>query len=303
MGYSKFNGILKEIIEQNPDADIAGFLQEQLRIPLDKAEELAVRIEKKYCLKSTARKEPTEVTEETESSPKARFYSLECLSGEEFERFMKWLFGELGYEIQFVFADNLAVGFVALKDGEKFAVQTIKVPLNLKAQNLVVLKSNEAKLTNGCSRSIVVVTSCFSQTAALDAQNLAVELWDRETLAEKIDEVKQKADLEEQIGFPQYKGTLLQSLLRLEETKDFIIEPRADGKYDLHLPGIKYPLLTFQARGDEVVRCVFRIKYNEPVGEFDGEILIGCDHNGCRFGPDGAEAYEQVIQYLEQFVE
>jgi hypothetical protein len=302
MGYFKFNGILKEIIE-HPNGDVAGFLQEQLRIPLDKAEELAARIEKKYCLKGTARKEPTEVTEETEPAPKDSFYSLECLSGEEFERFMKWLFGELGYEIQSVFADNLGVGFVALKDGEKVAVQAIKYPLNVKAQNSVVLKSNEAKLANGCSRSIVVVTSCFTQTAALDAQNLGVELWDRETVAAKIDEVKQKADLEEQIGFPPYKGTLLQSLLRLEETKDFIIEPRADGKYDLHLPGIKYPLLTFQARGDEVVRCVFRIKYNEPVGEFDGEILIGCDHNSCRFGPEGAEAYGLVIQYLEQFVE
>ena len=95
----------------------------------------------------------------------------------------------------------------------------------------------------------------------------------------------------------------MQSLLRLEETKDFIIEPKADGKYDLHLPGVKYPLLTFQAIDGEVVRCVFRIKYNEPVGEFDGEALISVDRNNERIGPDGAEAYASIIKYLEQFVE
>lgn len=101
----------------------------------------------------------------------------------------------------------------------------------------------------------------------------------------KITEVRKKTELEEQTCFPQYKGSLLHSLLRLEETRDFIIESKADGKYDLHLPGVKYPLLTFQSDGDDIVRCVFRIKYNEPVGEFDGEALVSTDRNNDRFGP------------------
>ena len=110
------------------------------------------------------------------------------------------------------------------------------------------------------------------------------------------------ADAEEQSCFPQYKGSLFQSLLRLEETKDFIIEPRADGKYDLHLPGVKFPLLTFQAHSSEIIRCVFRIKNNEPVGEFDGAALIRSERNNDRFGPDGIDAYALIVQYLEQFV-
>ena len=70
------------------------------------------------------------------------------------------------------------------------------------------------------------------------------------------------------------------------------------------LPGIKFPLLTFQAKGDEVVRCVFRIKYNEPVGEFEGETLVGIDRSSNdRFGPDDIDAYAAIIKYLEQFVE
>ncbi len=81
------------------------------------------------------------------------------------------------------------------------------------------------------------------------------------------------------------------------------MNPRADGKYDLHLPGIKFPLITFQARDEDVIQCIYRIKYNEPVGELGGEALIKSDRNNDRFGPDGIEAYTLIIKYLEQFVE
>ncbi len=67
--------------------------------------------------------------------------------------------------------------------------------------------------------------------------------------------------------------------------------------------GVKFPLLTFEIRAGEVSKCVFRIKFNEPVGEFEGEALIWCDRTNVRFGPDGAEAYSLITGYLEQFVE
>ena len=310
MQYSKFNGILKEIIEQYPNVDVAVFLQERLGLPLDKAEELAARIEKECNLKAVGEAKPNlertskEKTEEPQLPPKASVYSVENLSGKEFERFMKWLFEELGYEIQSgKSAVDSGVDYVALKDEEKILIHAIKYPITVKAPNAIIVKSNEAKLTYGCNRSIVVVTAYFTQPATLEALNSGVELWDRDTLIEKIAEVRKNAEIEEQSCFPPYKGSLLQSILRLEETKDFIIEPRADGKYDLHLPGVKYPLLTFQARGEDVTLCIFRIKFNEPVGEFDGEALIWCDRNNDRFGPDGMEAYALTIQYLEQFVE
>jgi len=138
-----------------------------------------------------------------------------------------------------------------------------------------------------------------------DAQKLNVELWDTDALAKKITAVMEKPDVDAQPHFPRFNGSLLQSLLKLGETKTFIVEHRNGGKYDLHVPGVKFPLLTFQAipDADTVVRCIFRIKYNEPVSEADGEALISSDRNSNRVGPDDKEAYELIIQYLEQFLE
>ncbi|HEX7482985.1 MAG TPA: restriction endonuclease, partial [Candidatus Bathyarchaeia archaeon] len=189
------------------------------------------------------------------------------------------------------------------KDDKKLAILINNVQRNSKVSNSVILKSQEATSTYGCTGSIVLTTSYFSQQAKIDAQKFGIDLWDRDTIDVKITGVRKKAELEEQTCFPQYGGSLLQSLLRLEETKDFIIESKTDGKYDLHLPGVKYPLLSFQAQGDDIVRCVFRIKYNEPLGEVNGEAIISTDCNYNRSGPDGEEAYMSIIRYLEQFVE
>ncbi len=304
MSHHKFSGFFKEIIEQYPQIDIAGFLSEKLQIPLDKAEELAARIEKEFDLKEIKAEPNLEKTEELETSPKTSVYSVESLSEMELEHFTKWLLEELNYEIlPEKYPVDLGVNFVVAKDGEKIAIYVKSYPTTNRAPNSIVLKSSESKRACECQRALVVSSAYFSQQARLDAEALGVELLDRDTLASKIVEVIRKAECEVQSCFPLYKGSLLQSLLGLEETKDFIIEARADEKYDLHLPGVKYPLLTFQSCSGEVVRCVFRIKFNEPVGEFGGEVLIGCDRANNRFGPDGAEAYGLIIQYLEQFVE
>ena len=71
-----------------------------------------------------------------------------------------------------------------------------------------------------------------------------------------------------------------------EETGDFIIEQRTGGKFDLHLSGVKFPLLTFQANADEVIRCVYRINNNNnPVGENEGISLISVGPEKNRVGP------------------
>ena len=309
MRHLKFNGLLQEIIERYPNIDIAEFLQDKLQISMDSEEELATRIEN-YYLKDISKTKPNlekiilEKPNKSELPPKAGVYSVDRLSEKEFERFTKWLLEELCYEIHpEKYSAHSGVDLVATKDGEKIAIQVRWYPKNRKVSNSIVLKSQESKRTYGCNKSIVLANAYFTQQATVDAQKLSVELWDRDILAAKIAEVRKKAEREEQSCFPPFKGSLLQSLLRLEETKDFMIEPKADGRYDLHLPGVKFPLLTFQVRGDAVTRCVFRIKYNEPVGEFDGEALIGVDLNNDRFGPDGANAYALIIKYLEQFVE
>jgi hypothetical protein len=300
----KFNGVLEEILEQYPNIDIAGFLVEKLEIPEFKAEELAGRIEKEYCKKALSRtgqnlvKDTLEEPSKSEQSSQASAYCVEGLSEKEFEHFIKWLLDELGYEVHPAkFAAALGVDLVAMKEGEKISVQARKYPVGMKASNSIVLMADQAKRVHDCNRCIVIATTDFTRQAMVDAQKLGVELWDKEVLSEKISEVRKNAEVEEQSCFPPYKGSLLQSLLRLEETKDFMIEPRADEKFDLHLPGVKFPLLTFQACGDEVIQCVFRIKYNEPVGEFDGEALIRSDRNNNRLGPDGIDAYALIVKY------
>ena len=148
----------------------------------------------------------------------------------------------------------------------------------------------------------MLITTYFTQQAKVDAQSLDIELWDRDTLASKIGEVRKKATEKVQTGFPEYNGSLLQSLLKFEETGDFFIEPRTGGRYDLHLPGVKFPLLTFQAQAEEIIRCVYRIKNNKPLGEHEGIALIGINQDKTRIGPDDMQAYVLIIRYLEQFL-
>ena len=311
MRHLKFSGILKELIELDPKINTVEYLQERLHIPLDKVEVLVARIEKEYSLNSTCKtgqnlsKDTFDKTIKPETPPRASVYSVDCLSEREFDHFIRWLLEKLGYEVHpEKYAGASGACLVTSKDGEKIAIQTKKYPKNLKASNVIIAETQEAKKVCGCRGAVVITNGYFTHKAMADAERLGVEIWDKDTVDAKITEVRKNTELEEQSFFPQYKGSLLQSLLRLEETKDFMIEPKADGKYDLYLPGIKFPLLTFQAKGDEVVRCVFRIKYNEPVGEFEGETLVGIDRSSNdRFGPDGTDAYAAIIKYLEQFVE
>ena len=241
MRYLKLNGVVEEIIKRYPNIDIAEFLQEKLQIPDFKAEGLAARIEKEYCQKVSKSVQycAGQFLEKSAELSKTSVYSVDSLSDREFERFTKWLLEELGYEIHpEKYSIDSGVYLVATKDDKKLAILTKKTSRNSKVSNSVILKSQEATSTYGCTGSIVLTTSYFTQQAIVDAQKFGVELWDRDTIDAKITEVRKKAELEEQTCFPTYKGSLLQSLLRLEETKDFIIESKADGKYDLHLcPG------------------------------------------------------------------
>ncbi len=309
MGSFKFNGFLQEVKEQYPNIDIKHFLQQKLRLPDYKAEELATRIEKEYFQKPINKTEQKSVRRVLEKADKSEFslktnlYSVDCLSEKEFEFFINWLFEELGYEFhQEKHPAYLGVDLVAERDCEVISIQARRHPKTYKVSNSLVLLSNEAKRTYRCQRSLVLSTAYFTQQAMTDAQKLNVELWDRDTLAIKIEEVRKKAKVKVQSGFPQFKGSLLQSLLKFEETGDFIIEPRTVGKYDLHLPGVKFPLLTFQAQADRLTRCIFRINENRPVGEHDGAPLISIDRDNNRIGPDEVNAYALIIQYLEKFL-
>jgi HJR/Mrr/RecB family endonuclease len=304
----KFNGVLQEIINQHPNVDIVELLQDKLRLPLDKAEVLAGRIEKEYLhqTRETEQKILRTIAEKQADIKQAKeaAYALDSLSSKEFENFTKWFLQELGYDVHPEKIQTICgVDYIAAKNGCKTAVLARKYPKTLQVSDAVVLMAQQAKRIYHCEAAIVLVTAEFSEQAKLDAEKTGVMLWDAALLDEKILEVKKKAELEVQAGFPKYKGTLLDSLLGLEERKDFIIEKRAGEKFDVYFPGVKFPLLTFQVQNGVVNRLVYRIKYNEPVGENDAEVLIKCDRSGVRFGPEDAEAYALVTEYLEQFLE
>ena len=310
MGFLKFSGILQVIVEEYPNIDVINFLQEELKLPDYKAEELAARIEKAYCQKTTndIEQKSVRILSEKQIKPdlttKSGAYSVESLSEKEFEHFIVWLLEELGYSIQpEKYPAPLGVDLIATNDGERIAIQARKYPKTYSILNPILWMSDQAKRTFGCQSSIIISTSYFTQQTLEEAQKLGVEIWDADTLTTKINEVREKDDLEPPSRFPRFVGSLLQSLLRLEETEHFIVEPKAGGKFDLHLPGVKYPLLTFQAQNDNISRCVYRIKNNQPVGENEGISVISVDRNNIRHGPDDLQAYALVMQYLEEFLE
>jgi len=309
MGYFKFNGIFEEIIARYPNIDIVEFLQDKLQLPLFKAEELANRIEKKYCLSTISKTEQKSVKNilEKPTNSELPFQTntcpIDCLSQKEFENFIRWLLEELSFKVEPKnYTATSGVDLVATKDGERIAIQARRYPKNHKVSDIIILISQDSKRIYECNRSIAIATTYFSEKAMADAKSGNVEIWDIDALSEKVCQVKKNADLDLQSCFPLFKVSLLQSLLRLQEEKKFIIEPRADEKFDLYLPGVKFPLLTFQTLRDSVIRCIYRIKYNEPVGESEGETLLSSADNQ-RSGPDDVEAYALVVEYLKHFVE
>ena len=217
---------------------------------------------------------------------------------------MKWLFEEMGYSVDMtkITADS-GVDLIVNKDNEKIAVQAKRYKKTTRISNNVILKTHGGKDLYSCNKSMVIATSYYTEQAIKDARKLHIELWDRNVLSAKIDEINEKVKkLNEKIHFPKYNGSLLKSLLNLEKMRIFVVEKKSNGKYDIHRHGIRYPVLSFQTRGlNTVTRCVFRIKKNQPVGEYEGDVLIRSDRH-FRYGPIGEPAYKRVIEYLRQFL-
>ena len=302
---SSFNGILKEVVEKYPNIDLPEYLADNLQLPLDKAELLASRIEKQITQKVQSKAVKTiQLFKKSNKEPaQSRVYLVDCLSEKEFEYFIKWFLGELGYEVKaddFVIT-QFGVDGVVIRAGEKVSVQAIRCPRTHQVTEAIVKISQE--LRGDCSHALVIATAQFTESAMVEAEKAGIELWNIDIFNQKIAEAKERLDSEVQANFPKYRGTLLKSLLALEANKNFLIEVKPEGKYDVHLPGVKYPLLTFHAPHGVVTRCICRIKYYEPVTEAQGEAIIDTDEANRRVGLDGEKAYEAVIEYLEQFIE
>ena len=312
MEYIKFEGLLKKIAENYSQIfSISKFLQKELSISEKKAELLTEKINEivdfDSMLKESviSRDEPIPKEKDNKNALKFNIYSLDNLSGKEFEEFLKWMFQELGYSVELtkVTADS-GVDLVLKKDKEKIAVQAKRYNRNTKVSNEVVLKTHGGMGVYKCSKSIIITTSYFTNQAKSDAQELNMELWDRDILSAKIDEINNDINNNKpKIEFPDYNSSLHKSLLNLKSMNIFEIETKENGKYDLYRHGIKYPVLSFRESFNNITHLSFRIKNNQPIPEYgsDSWSLISSDR-GSVYGPNGESAYLQIVQYLSHFI-
>ena len=313
MEYLKFDGVLKRLQENySKNFDTAKFLHKELDIPEHKAKLLAEKIVKLIDFETVIsfnQKIADEqiVKEKTTNKDSLKFniYSLDNLSGREFEDFLKWMFQELGYAVELtkITADS-GVDLVLKKDKEKVAVQAKRWNRTTKVGNEVVLKTHGGMGVYNCDRSIIITTSYFSSQAKNDAEKLKIELWDREVLSSKIDLINnQLLNNKSKVEFPDYKGSIYKSLMNLKSMNIFEVEKKGNGKYDVYKHGIKYPVLSFRESLNSITHLSFRIKNNQPIPEYgsDSWALISSDR-GRIYGPNGEFAYSQITQYLSQFI-
>jgi HJR/Mrr/RecB family endonuclease len=303
----KLNGILKEIHEQYPNIDIPAFLQEKLQLPPFKAEELAARIQLQYLQNTTCgpiREHSKMLLQKAELSINSEncALSIGSLSIREFEVFFRWRLEQLGFEgLELKFSGSWEVSYTAIKDGESTAIWAIRAPKSCIVTEAVIALYSEEHIED-CKHKVIMASTYFSEEAKKQAQKEKIELWDPSTVEDKIRQVAKATTQNTQGSISPFRESLLKSLLALEETGNFFIEPRTGGKYDLHLPQVQFPLLTFQAHGETVTRCLLRIKSKQPVSEFEGIVLICYDREGNRQGPGDEEAYTLIQQYLQQFL-
>ena len=313
MEYLKFDGILKRIQENySKNFDMVKFLCKELNITEHKAKLLAERIVKLIDFESVIsinhKVSDEQIVKEkatNKDSLKFNIYSLDNLSGREFEDFLKLMFQELGYAVELtkITADS-GVDLVLKKDKEKVAVQAKRWNRTTKVGNEVVLKTHGGMGVYNCNKSIIITTSYFSSQAKNDAEKLKIELWDREVLSSNIDLINNKlSNNKSKVEFPDYKGSLYKSLMNLKSMNIFEVEKKGNGKYDVYKHGIKYPILSFRESLNSITHLSFRIKNNQPIPEYgsDSWALISSDR-GSIYGPSGESAYSQITQYLSQFI-
>ena len=307
----KFNGIMRKIVESySPHFDLKIFLIDELKISDKKSDLLVEKFKENFDFEKLSllmkRKEHIKIEEtKKEETTKFNIYSLDSLSGKEFEDFLKWMFQELGYAVELtkVTADS-GVDLVVKKDKDKIAIQAKRFNRNTKVSNNVVLKTHGGMGVYKCNKSMIITTSHYTNQAIQDAKKLNIELWDRDILSAKIDEINNYIEKTEQkVEFPDYDGSLYKSLLELKSMGIFLVKNKDNGKYDIYRHGVKYPILSFRQTFNQIGHLSFRIKNSNPIPEYgpNSWVLISSDR-GSVYGPSGISAYEQIVQYLSQFV-
>jgi len=205
MQENKFNGIIAEIAKSYPNIDLAEFLSQKLELPIEKAEILAERIKKKFFQQNQPAQQVVKMLVEkntAELAAKKETYLIGYLSKYEFNYFIKWLLEEGEFEVlQERNVTDFGVDFIAIKDGEKSAILARKYPSIYNITESITMIAQKAKQMYECNRVIVLTTTFFTLQAITDAQKLGIELWDTDTLVNKIVEAKNKVSTLSRVAF------------------------------------------------------------------------------------------------------
>lgn len=126
--------------------------------------------------------------------------SLDLMDGFDFEEFIAKLFSKLGYQnikLTKKTGDQGVDLFVESTHKGKIAVQCKRHATNNKVGNSAIQEVYTAKDFFKCSHGMVVTTSHFTQPAKDLANQLGIELWDRERLISEINSIQDSMTWEE----------------------------------------------------------------------------------------------------------
>ena len=173
MEFIKFEGLLKETCESYSKAKLISDLQRKTQLTAKQGGGSAKRLQAKIdfeALSSVKRVNVNISSQEPESKTKVNIYSVDYLSGREFEYFLKWLFESLNFEVELCkqVADS-GVDLVVKKDKQKIAVQAKRYQRSTKVSNSVILKTHGGMGVYQCKKALVITTSYFTQNAYSDA--------------------------------------------------------------------------------------------------------------------------------------
>lgn len=119
---------------------------------------------------------------------KIRIEEIDLMNGEEFEYFITQLFNTMGYKATHTkLSGDQGVDVIAEKDNIKIVIQT-KCYHNV-VGNKAIQEAVAGMKYYDANKAMVITNSTFTKSAIELAQKNNVQLWDRKTLIEKINEI------------------------------------------------------------------------------------------------------------------
>ncbi|WP_342430087.1 restriction endonuclease [Neobacillus sp. FSL H8-0543] len=131
---------------------------------------------------------------------------IDSFSGFEFEEYVANLLRKLDYKnVQITKkTGDQGVDILAQKNSRKYAIQCKRITPRNKLSNSAIQQVYTGKQLYKCSKAMVITTSYFTEPAWIAANELGVELWARNKLIEKINQVATPYQTFEQYLEPYY---------------------------------------------------------------------------------------------------